>query len=356
MIQLHALLLNLPGVSPLPLVAVEYDDQISYAPVGCADRAAFANTVDFFADLLAHGDPRDVGLLWQRMVLAVREYDPAPARDVAAVLSSLDLALWDLSGQCLGLPCYRLLGGCKARRVDCVYTGLTGDQPSALAEQALAVCDQWGSFRLPLPPDTDQALACVQAVRRALGEAPPLMVDLAAACRDREQAAQLGRGLEQWEVFWYQEPLPAGQWDDYALLRQTLGTPLAGGRTALGLKSLSDAIHREAVDILTPDLRLCGGLSGARRLTEAATVQGLRVSLEAGEQPLNWLAAAHLSVASVAAGPIALSLPPGDWRQLYDPAPAFGDGFLLLSEAPGLGLTFRPDLLAEYAVELTPDE
>jgi len=76
-------------------------------------------------DAVANTDPLDFNLTWQRLMALLREYEPDPLADYVAVLGAIDVARGTSPGGRWQLPCHRLAGGLRARRIDCTAGGLS---------------------------------------------------------------------------------------------------------------------------------------------------------------------------------------------------------------------------------------
>lgn len=369
MIDLEPILLHLPLDPPLRLTAaappvsslsvalvrVSSEERTAYGEAAIADPAVFADAVDFFADTLTHGSHRDFGVLWQRMMSLLAEHQPAPVEEYRAVLSAIDMALWDLAGQELGVPCHRLLGGSRTRQIDCYASGLFADDPG-LEEAAKRLRKRFGAIQLTLTGDVTRDLRATKLVRLAAGDEAPLLVDAAGVYTDLEEATRVGQALERAEVFWFEEALPDGRWEDYRALRRTIGPALAAGRKLTSLTAFGAALDAEALDVVVADLRRCGGLSAGRRVADRASLQGARVTFHTGLSPLAQLTAAQLVTAYAHAGPIQVLPHETALAELVQPAPVFKNGFLRVPEGPGLGATVSEDFLDQYRVELPSDE
>ena len=318
-------------------------------------ESTFVAAVDFFADTVANGRPQDYALLWQRMTALLREYRPEPAPDYAAVMGAVDMALWDLAGRALGVPCYQLAGGSRARQIDCYAGGLFADDP-ALFEVTKQLRKRFGAVQLSLAGEMAQDLAAVKTVRRAAGDEAPLLVDADGLYTDPEQALQIGRALEQAEVFWFQEPLPAGQWDEYRTLREAIAPALAADKHLFGLKQYARALQTGALDVAVADLRLAGGMSAGQRLADLCWLHDARVTCHCGVSPLAQLAAAHVASAHWHSGPLQVDPTNTPLWQLLTPTPVFKHGFLQVPQTPGLGALASEDFINRHRREVTMEQ
>ncbi|MGE5530773.1 MAG: mandelate racemase/muconate lactonizing enzyme family protein [Bacteroidota bacterium] len=340
---------------PLCLVRVSGDDATSYGEALLDDPYLLAETVDFFADAVANGNPRDFGLLWQRMMGLVHEYEPEPAHDFVATLGAIDTALWDLAGRALGVPCYQLAGGARARQVDCYASGLFADDPE-LAERTKLLRQRFSSIELSLSGELEQDLAAIKTLRRAAGDQAPLLVDGDGQYDDIEQARAIAQALEVIEGFWFAEPLPALRWDDYRALRTAVAPALVADKHIFDLRDYRQALQAEALDVAVGDIRVCGGMSGGQRLAQLAWLHGARATFHCDLSPLARVAAAHLVAANANAGPIQVRPKRTPLMEMVEPVPFFENGFLKVPQEPGLGVQVSEGFISKYRVELPEDE
>jgi L-alanine-DL-glutamate epimerase-like enolase superfamily enzyme len=126
---------------------------------------------------------------------------------------------------------------------------------------------------------------------------------------------------------------------------------LAGGRCLSGLKPAALALAAGAVDVLLPDLRVCGGLSAGRRLADMAWTHGTAISFAGAFAPLAQLASAHLAAATLHAGPVEVEGLPTPLTELLEPPLLFDNGFLLVPDGPGLGHRVREEFVGRYQGE-----
>jgi L-alanine-DL-glutamate epimerase-like enolase superfamily enzyme len=359
MVKLEPVLLQLPAVSARAeesvfLVRAISDDAVAYGEAVLTEPDLFLPALDFFSDAVAHTQPEDYGLTWQRMAALLDECEPDPLAEHVAVLGAIDMALWDLAGRKLGVPCHRLAGGLRAPRLDCTAGGLTVGQ-EGLDAAACRLRDQFGAVEIALSGDAAKDAPAIHRLRRVLGEMTPLMADAGTGYADPESARTVGKALEQVEGFWYENPLPSGQWSEYAALRESLGTGLAGGRSLCEIKQVQAALQAGAFDILVADLRRCGGPTAARRMADLAVTHRVRLTLHNGASPLAQLAASHVAAANWHVGPLQVEPTDSPLRELVTPAPAFQGGFITVPREPGLGAQVDEAVIQRYQVAL-PEE
>ena len=254
-------------------------------------------------------------------------------------ISAIDGALWDAPGKAAGLPLYRLLGGAQDR-VPAYHSGGCGFRARSASwwRRRAAFLDQGFravKMRLGKPDPTEDA-ARVRAVREAIGPRVELMAD-ANQGQSEAQAIRLGRLLEEFQLTWFEEPLPAWDLDGLARVAAALDTPIASGETEYTRYGFRRMLELRSADILMPDLQRVGGVSEFMRVGHMAESHDVAVSSHLfPETSIQVLGA--LSNASY------LEYMPW-FSQLYVEALEFKDGKAVVPERPGWGFTFNDEYI-----------
>lgn len=149
-----------------------------------------------------------------------------------------------------------------------------------------------------------------------------------------------------------EEPLHRADYAGMAALRAAVDVRVAGGEMNRESFEFRTLIERRCLDVLQPDAALTGGISGLRRVAEAAVDAGLVFTPHTWSNGLGFVANAHLAVG--AGNPPYLEFPydPPEWSperrdfMLAGPIAAPEGGVLVLSDEPGLGVALDEDRLA----------
>jgi len=276
---------------------------------------------------------------------------------VTHAISGIDIGLWDLLGQAAGQPVGRLLGGRYRERVR-PYASLLMQEPQSLADHLRAVQEQgFRAFKIGWGPfgRRNRALdeAIVRAAREAIGPESLLMVDAGASDafwgQGYKWALHTCEMLAEFDVTWFEEPLPPDALNDYVQLRLRSPVPIAGGEVLTRRQSFQPWLQAGAFDIVQPDVTKVGGISEERRIGWMARENGVRFI------PHGWNTAvglaADLQLASafpetdlveyLTGSPFIDELAVGGWRLA-------ADGMLEIPQTPGLGLRLDPDAVAKY--------
>jgi D-galactarolactone cycloisomerase len=352
------------------IVEVRTDDGLvgwGEAGAGWEQRAAAAVIDSMFRPLLLGRDPRDIETAWETLHAAM--LNGGLARGIAVqALSGVDIALWDLAGKALNQPVHRLLGGAYRDRITAYATGLyyteTPDQTAALVDEAARYVE--GGFlgmKMKvggLSPAED--LKNVAAVRREIGPDVYLAVD-ANQSYNAATAVRVGRGLEESDVLWFEEPVPFDDLAGYLEVKSALRLAVSGGEALYTRFAFRDFIARRAFDIAQPDLTNAGGLTEARRIANLASTFGLRCYPHVWGTGIALAAGLHL-LASLP--PIPTCRTPRPFLQEpvleFDRTPnplrdevcahqfSLVDGAVAVPTGPGLGVEPDPAALARFRV------
>ena len=284
-------------------------------------------------------------------------------RPAATALSALEQCLWDIQGKLFGVPCYDLFGGplgTRIRNYANINRSTEDRSPSGFAKMAeRAVQTGFDAVKLApfdgMPRDRSKAedftrlgIECARAVRQAIGPKRDLLID-AHSNFDLERGLDLARRFEPLNLFWLEEVTPAKPLDNLAAINRAARMPTAGGESIYGVKGFYPYIAAQAVDILMPDVKYCGGMLELKKIAALAEAAALPVSPHGPASPVGNIAAAHVS--ATLANFLILEFSYGEvpWRaELIDPPEQLTNGCLELSRRPGLGITLNQNTLRRF--------
>lgn len=176
-------------------------------------------------------------------------------------IAAIDNALWDLRSKALCLNVSALIGVC-ARAVPAYHSGglwVSRTIDELQREAADFVAQGWRAMKMRLgKPTAKEDAARVRAVREAIGPDIALMVDSNQQL-DVPRAIRLGRMLEEFNLAWFEEPIPYSDHAGEAEIAAALVTPIASGETEYTSRGMHDMLKLKSVDVLMPDLQRMGG-------------------------------------------------------------------------------------------------
>lgn len=304
-------------------------------------------------------DPFDVERLAWNIQRA--EYD-RPGEVSQSALASFDVACWDLIGQSLGVPIWKLLGGKFRDRVPAYANGWyqAEREPAAIGALARKVVaagyraiklDPFGHASAELPaPERRRAIAIVAAVREAVGPDVEIMVEMHGRFTP-STAAGVAKLLEPFDPAWIEEPTPPENPVAYRSVRAATTLPIATGERAHTMEDIRGFIEGGLVDIVQVDLTHFGGFLAMKRLAGWADAYSLLLAPHNVCGPVATMANLHFAVATPNYKILEHFNDFADaWvHELVDKSPRIDvDGCFVAPDRPGLGLKLNHDACAKH--------
>ena len=230
--------------------------------------------------LLIGQNPFEVEGLWDRLYRGTLPYGRKGT--ALQAISAIDIALWDLKGKVTGKPVYELLGGPVRSSVPVYASALHPVGSDKVREEAQAyIAAGYGAMKMRFPFGPGNGIDGMRAnedhvanVRAAVGPDIEIMAD-AYMGWDFLYAKKMCQRLEPYRLAWLEEPFLPDDLTSYAKLRQETNIPISGGEheyTRYGFQQIIDA---QAMDIVQPDLRRCGGFTEACKIVSLASAAGI---------------------------------------------------------------------------------
>ncbi|MGE0007818.1 MAG: mandelate racemase/muconate lactonizing enzyme family protein [Parvibaculaceae bacterium] len=317
-----------------------------------------------FAPRLLGRDPRDISVIWDALYNGVRAHHAAARGhampDMArrgltiAAISAIDIALWDIAGKSMNVPVWRLLGGRKADKMPAYASGGWADART-IGDELKGYVAQGGfravKMRIGAMDGTPQASAeRVKAARAALGPDVEIMVDSHGTFTVAE-ARRFAHLVRDCDLAWFEEPVTADDKAGMAEVRASSMIPIAAGESEFTRFDFRDLIIQRAVDIMQPDLAICGGITEARRIDALAAAFNLRLAPHLWAGAPAFFAGLHLAAASSSSHILEYSLGANPMlHDLVEEEVGAKGGLIAIPDRPGLGITVREDVVARHAV------
>jgi len=318
-------------------------------PVNKTD--SFVATVEELAGRYVIGaDPFDT----EKLAWAIERLEfGRPGEYGQSALAAFDIACFDLMGQQLRVPVWRLLGGCFRDRVPAYANGWyqSDYEPLRIAELARGVVargyramklDPFGAASVRLSAgDRRRAIAVVAAVREAIGPDIDLMIEMHGRFSP-DTAAQVAAALEPYDPRWLEEPVPPESAKALARVRRATNAPIATGERIHSIWDAAPFVESGDVDVVQADLTHFGGFTGMRRLAGLTEAHYLTLAPHNVGGPVATMANVHFAVATRNVDILEHFNDFADsWvSELVDAAPAVdpADGCFPLPDRPGLGV------------------
>ena len=316
-------------------------------------------------------DPMRTDFIWTKLYRDLNWIGPYGASMCA--ISGLDMALLDLKGKVLGVPCYELLGGAfrkdillyanywftggghdadsyasQARRVkDLGFTGLKFDP---FAHTNYLYGEDLHTNLTLTPSQQDTAFEVTKAVREAVGPEFDMMIETHAML-NFEVAVKMAERLAPLGVTWYEEPAGPESAQTLRAFRERLPAkvPICVGERHYTRHGFRPVFENHICDVVMPDITRCGGPSEMKRIATMAEAYGVLIAPHNPNGPLSTLASAHVCASIPNFFRCEFMVNDVPWRDevLSHPLDVSG-GFLHLSERPGLGVDLIEDELEKH--------
>jgi L-alanine-DL-glutamate epimerase-like enolase superfamily enzyme len=322
-------------------------------------------------------DPLEIDKLYTFMGEGTRDLSgtrtDGSAHNLMRAVSGIEMALWDLAGKILDVPATTLMGGRfrdKVRVYDHAAPRNMLDKAS-VADWAAKVkahpsgftCHKFGFQNTD--PTTDKARDLSNRVlttkelinaqkgfencREAIGWDHDLMVH----CHweyDLRTSIQIAGAVESSRPVWLEDPLPVDYSESWKRLCASSRVPICMGENLTRREGFKDFIMNQGCDILHPDLRNSGGFLETKRIADMAHMFGLPMANHnTGSQVYTYAA---VQWAASIRDYIALETitGEGDWmdKVLLLDGPYIKDGFVQVTDKPGLGIELNPDVVKAH--------
>lgn len=307
--------------------------------------------------------------------------------------SAIDIALWDIFGQVTGMPIYQLLGGLSRPKIRTYNTcagysyirtnkgqksenwGIGQSQgpyedldaflhradelAHSLLEQGINAMKIW-PFDPPAErweglhitgPELDVALEPFRKIRKAVGNKMDIMVEFHSLW-NLPTAKKIFAALEEFEPFWYEDPIKMNNFDALADLASSTRVPITASETIATRPVFRELMAKQAVGVVMLDLAWVGGISEARKIAAMAEAHSLPIAPHDCTGPIVYTASCHVSLNATNAlvQESVRALYTGWYKDVVTELPKIENGFILPMEGPGLGTKLQPDLRSREGI------
>ena len=370
-----------PGRNFVTLV-VETDQGVSGigdATLNGRELAVASYLNDHVIPNLIGRDPRAIEDMWQFLYRG--SYWRRGPVQLSAV-SAVDTALWDIKGKMAGMPLYQLLGGRSRDRVlvyghangntledtleavgrykDMGYKAIRAQSGIPGIEKAYGVARGTMHYEpadAALPTETVWdtpkylrfAPKLFEALRKEHGEEVELLHDVHHRLTPNE-AAQLGKSLEDFRLFWMEDPTPAENQQAFRLIRERTTTPIAVGEIFNTIWDAKELIENQLIDYIRTTVLRAGGITHMRRIADLASLYQVRTGSHGATDlsPVTMGAALHFDTWVPNFGIQEYMRHSEETDAVFPHDYRFDDGYLHCGETPGHGVTIDEELAAKY--------
>ena len=215
--------------------------------------------------LIIGEDPINKEYIWHKVYNLLR--DSGQKGMPIQALSGIDIALWDILAKKAKLPLYQLLGGKTNNKIPVYGYGMMLQKKPVeelcelfKKEENQIKEKKFKPMKMKVGLGPKEDLMLVSAVREAIGNNFKLMVD-ANHAYNRNDALYVGKGLDEMEIYWFEEPVAPEDYDGYKELKEKLKTNIAGGEAEFTKYGWNQLIKNNCIDIAQPEVCGLGGIT-----------------------------------------------------------------------------------------------
>jgi galactonate dehydratase len=339
------------------LVKVETDDGIhgwGEASMEMNEDVAPEAAVLRMADYFIGKDPRTIELHWHTVY---RDTWYHPCYVIQSALAAIEIALWDILGKSLNAPVYQLLGGACHPRVRAYANGWYSkakqiEDYGKLAQDAAAfgfkhikIDPFWPSDLYGEPDEITRPREIIRTIREAVGADIHILVE-GHGRFTAKRAIQIARALEEYDPYFFEDPVPPENIDILAEVTTSINTPVCSGERTCTHWEAREILAKKAVSIFQPDIIHIGGISETRKVAAMASAHYIPISLHNPNGPVQTAASIHIGAATRNFLFTEFFYPdlPIYEEILIEPL-VFSKGAFDLPARPGLGVDFNEDAL-----------
>ncbi len=333
---------------------------------------ASAAAIAKYGEYLVGKDPAPIEHHWNVMLRANHFTGGA----ITGAVSAIDIALWDIKGKFFNVPVYELLGG-KMRHKARLYGHVKGRSIDKLVEEAkrlkadgftalghlnpLLDEDESEPYYKPHAAKIEEAIDNVRRLREAVGAGVDLCIEIHRRMTPPEAIA-LGRGIEKYTPMFFEDPLRPNSFDAMAWVADKINIPIATGERFTSMYQFQTLLTRHAVEYLRPDVCLCGGITGAKKIAAMAEAHDAQIVPHNPLSPVS--TAACLQIAACIPN-FAIQEYPSRTPDLDGSADLLGSalatglsdqegGFIPIPAGPGIGVELVPDAERRFPTRPRP--
>ncbi|SIQ95158.1 D-mannonate dehydratase ManD [Halanaerobium kushneri] len=338
---------------------------------------AVAKTIEeYLAPIIMGKNPDNIEHIWQYIYRGAY-WRGGPVFMTA--LAGIDMALWDIKGKKAGLPVYSLLGG-KCRDKALCYTHVSGQSFKEVKAKALKKIDEgYRALRVQVSiPGLDGTYGTVEDDAKELpfvekwdskpylNTIPQLFEYLKSEIEEDihlihdsherltiSEAVKLAKRLEKYDLLFLEDLLKPENKDGFSFIKNNSAMPLAMGELFNSRWDAVKLITEKLIDYIRCDVSHIGGITEAKKIAHLAETFQVKTAWHgpADISPIAHMANLHLDFSTPNFGIQELAEFPEEVDEVFTGKPEFEDGYLKISDRPGLGCDIDEDMAAKYSYQ-----
>ena len=328
------------------------------------NSAVVAAAASHLGPLVIGEDPSRIEYIWHKLYAGFNSLGSHGF--VSALISGVDIALWDIRGKELGLPIYQLLGGKFHDRLILYsngwFSGCTTPEEFARAA-ARTVAEGHTAIKLDpfrrghtylsryaasYPPEGEQeAVDIVAAIREAIGPGVEIFID-AHGRFDVPTAVRLANRLTPSRIGWFEEPVPPENWDALRQFRDRSDVPVTVGERLYTRWQFRPVLEQKLAEYIMPDIIRTGGISEMKKIATMSEAYFVPISPHDATGPVTFIAGAQTMMTCPNFFRLEIAYSELEmYQKIVDPPFDVRGGYCYVSDRPGLGHELREDYMSE---------
>lgn len=334
-------------------------------PVANGAVAAFVNQIGKW---LVGENPEDIERIWAKIFRGMTYVGTRGA--TSAAISGIDIALWDIRGKALNQPIYKLLGGAVRDEV-ALYT----HPPHAKTPEEIVqpvkdiVASGHRAFKMdPMMPnlhvgnDTfldgeispeaeSTAMDILAAARETAGPDIEILID-AHGMYNVPTAVRLANQMAEWDIFWFEEPVPAESWKALKQVKEQISPRISVGERLHTRWEFVPIFENGLADYVMPDITWTGGVTELKKIASMAEAYYIPISPHDASGPINVISGAQVMFTVPNFYKLETSrYDLSGYNVMIDHPLDIREGNLYVSDRPGLGINLDPEWLAAHEID-----
>ena len=207
----------------------------------------------------------DRDVIWHKVYNLMRDHGQKGMPLQA--LSGVDIALWDLAGKAANLPLYKMIGGAHRDKVEVYGYGMMlrpeniNSLISRFKEESAEIKEMgFKALKMKVGVGPKDDIKLIEAVRGGIGDNFRFMVDANHGYTTHD-ALYVGRAMEEFSPYWFEEPVAPEDLDGYRELRAALKVNISGGEAEFNRWGWRKLLESRGLDIAQPEVCALGGIS-----------------------------------------------------------------------------------------------
>lgn len=306
------------------------------------------DTIDrYYAKVLLGQDPYNVKKIWEDLRFGDMHW-VGRAGIAHMALAAVDIALWDIMAKAANKPLWQYLGGHKPERIKAYNTNggwLNWSLEKLIADCSSFVEQGFTAVKMKIgKPDPREDYQRVKALRKALGDDVTIMVDVNQMW-DLNTAMTWGKRLEEFNIFWIEEPLNPDDILGHVRLANELNVPIALGEHVYHKYAFRDYISQGAVEYVQVDATRVAGITEWLQVANMAACYDIPVVPHVGE-----MGQIHRHLVAATQNAPMLEYIPWIRHCFVEPA-TVENGYYKIPERPGAGTEMIPEMFEKYRIK-----